>query len=196
MKVNIISRDQLWLDSLRVSLGFLLEYDIQSYNHISVSFENMVEQSESNSVLLVDSNIPGVDYWALLEWLRRTYQGRTIVLKDSWSYNLCAEKMIRNGCYAVLDKRLGFVAFWRALNSAIEGQQFQSEDDVSLFSPLSVSEQILASDLVSNSIGSLSKSQGISQQAMNKRKLSIYRKLNLSTVSPDKPFQLLAKLFN
>jgi DNA-binding NarL/FixJ family response regulator len=191
--LNIISSDRLWLESLSVSLGFLLDYDVKPYTHISTDFESMVEQAEEGSVLLVDSNIPGVDYWALLEWLRDKYAGRVIILKDTWSYNLCSEKMIRNGCYAVLDKKSGFVAFWQAISAALKGQQGYVED-ASLFSRLNESERELADDLLYKDIGAISRSAGISQQAANKRKLSLFRKLNIPTASRDKPFKLLAKL--
>lgn len=195
MKVNIISSDQLWLDSLTVSLGFLLERDIETYTHISKSLVRAIELSDSESILLVDSNIPGLDYWALLEWLSERYQGKAIILKDNWSYNLCAERMLRQGCFAVVDKSLGFVAFWLAISAAIEGHQYKIEKDMSFFSKLSASEQALANDLLSSSVGSVSKSRGVSQQAINKKKLTIYRKLNIPTVSPDKPFKLMAQLF-
>lgn len=195
MNIKILSNDQLWLDSISLSLKLLTDGDVQTFCHVSLAFERMVESAERSSVLLIDSGIPGVDYWALTEWLGIRFRGRAIILKDSNSYNLCAEKMVRHGCHAVLDKSAGMPALWLAMSTTSSDRSYQSEEEPSLFSGLTDSEKTLARDLLSNSVTEISKYRGISQQAINKQKLLIYKKLNIVSSKPDDPFKCLAKFF-
>ncbi len=195
MKICIISPDQIWLDTLSISLDVLLECEIEAYNQVSLGVERSILKAGNESILLVDSGIPGVDYWALAEWLGIQFQGKAIILTSTNSYNLCASKMMRLGCYAVLDKERGFAACWRAIQSANAGEPYQLDDRFSPFSLLSCSEQIFAKELLTYGVAQLSERKGISQQAVNKKKLAIYQKLNISSIQTDKRFRLLAKLF-
>jgi len=191
--VKVISTDQVLLDTLRISLDVLLGCEFETFNQISPELEQQLLLAGSESILLVDAGIPGVDYWALVGWLGRQFKGQVIILTSPNSYNLSAAKMMRLGCYAVLDKNKGFAPCWSAIISAAQGDTFIEGD--SPFAQLSSSDQELARELLIYDVNQLSEMKGISQQAINKKKLAIYNKLSICSVPNDKAFRVLAKLF-
>ena len=124
MNIIIISRDRLWVDSLCITLDLLLECEITCFTQVTALAERALLEVGNSAILLMDSAIPGVDYWELSDWLNINFEGNSIILTSSHSYNIHGARMMRHGCFAVICKTKGFSACWRAIQSARNGQNY------------------------------------------------------------------------
>ena len=196
MRIHLVSSDQLCLDAVSMSLDLLFDCELRTYSQVSLAVQESIAMEGPNCLLIVDDCIPGVDYWELVRWLSVHFQGKLIILSTTKHYGLYAEKMMRDGCYAVLDKTDGFAACWGAIQAASENNCYSYSQKASPFLKLKAKDRTFASELLDYDVSELSKIKGITQQAVNKKKLAIYRKLNVSPVPRDKTFRLVAKLFH
>lgn len=195
MQIIAISNDKLWIDTLCISLDMLFESEVQYFLQVSESAEVALFNASKGAILLVDAGMPGVDYWELADWLGSNFSGHTIILTSPSSYDIYGARMIRQGCFAVVCKSKGFSECWRAMQAAIRGDRDFTGAGPSPFSLLSAREQLFAKELLEHEIMELAELKGISQQAVNKKKLALYRKLNIKSVLTDKTFRLLTRLF-
>jgi DNA-binding NarL/FixJ family response regulator len=196
MQIIAISNDKLWIDTLCISLDMLFESEVQYFLQVSEAAELALSYASKGAILLVDAGMPGVDYWELADWLGSNFCGRTIILTSPSSYDIYGARMIRQGCFAVVCKSKGFSECWRAMQSAIQGDSSFTQAGTSPFGGLSMREQLFSQELLEHEVMELAELKGISQQAVNKKKLALYRKLNIKSVPTDKTFRLLTKLFD
>jgi len=194
MNIKILSGDKLWADTLNISLTMLGESEIEICTSIDESTESFLKQSNDQTILLIDSAISGVDYWSLVDWLRKEFAGKTIVFTEARSYNMQRSQLIKLGCHAVITKNEGLSACWSAILSFRQGEKYYTLDKGSPFDQLNGLEQKFAKDLLSYDIKMLVSIYDITQQGVNKKKLSLYQKLNIKTVHPDITFKQLATL--
>jgi len=181
---------------LNISLSVFGESDIRSYTIFDAKTEKMLLKSKKGTVLLVDSGIPGVDYWSLVGWLGRHFSGKTIIFTEARSYNIQHAQLIPHGCHAVISKTQGFSACWAAILSFRKGEKYYSSETYRPFDDLKSADLNFVKDLLLHDIKALTELYGISQQGINKKKLSVYKKLNIVTENPDVAFRLLASLYH
>jgi len=96
----------------------------------------------------------------------------------------------------VISKTLGFAACWAAILSFRKGEKYYSSETYRPFDDLKETDLSFVKDLLLHDIKTLTNLYGVSQQGINKKKLSLYKKLNILTENPDVTFRLLASLYH
>jgi DNA-binding NarL/FixJ family response regulator len=194
LSITIISDDKLWVDSLHISLSVFGESAIKTFIAFNDELESYLCQASKHNILLVDSAIPGVDYWSLVGWLGRSFSGKTIIFVEARSFNLQSSQLIRHGCHAVINKTQGFLMCWAAIKAFRKGEKYFTGKQGSSFDKLNQAETKLAADLLHSDVKALTTDYKVSQQAINKRKLKLYKKLDIGVVDQELAFKLLTSL--
>jgi len=194
MDIKIISDDKLWADTLGIALSVFGEPKFTTYNAFDEATEVSLLKSKKGTILLIDSAIPGVDYWSLVSWLKVNFAGKTIIFTEARSYNIHRSQLIKYGCHAVLSKTDGFTVCWEAILAFRKGDKYFTAKKYSPFSQLTDKDKNFVRALLLYEVSELKEMYAVSQQAVNKKKLLIYKKLNITANNPDIEFKLLAAL--
>ena len=194
MTIQIISIDKLWAESLCVALTLFGEPAVEIFE----TFDNMTEPALKNApsdvILMVDAGLPGLDYWSLVAWLNKHFAGKSIIFTNAHSYNIQHAQLLRTGCHGVISKTQGLLECWKALTALRQGLKYYVSDRSSPFDALNEKERKLATDLLQHDTSQLIALYGITQQGINKKKHSLYQKLNIRPVEPDTALKLIAQL--
>jgi len=194
MTVHIFSADKLWADALNISLATFGELDNVCHSVFDDKTEAKLRRLKRHTILAIDSGIPGLDYVSFVTWLAEHSIAKIIVFTDSRSDKLQHTQLMQQGCHAVIKKSLGFEAFFSAINSFREQEKYFSLNPESPFKSLNEKEKTLVRELLVYEIKELREMHGITQQAINKKKQKILKKLKLKTENSDLSLALLAKL--
>ena len=194
MTILIISADKLWAESLCVALTLFGESLVETVKVLDDNTDLVLKNAQPETILMVDAGIPGLDYWSLVAWLSKHFAGKSIIFTNAHSYNIQHAQLLRTGCHGVISKTQGLLECWKALTALRQGSKYYVSDRSSPFDSLSEKERKLATDLLQHDTCQLIELYGITQQGINKKKHSLYQKLNISPVAPDTSLKLIAQL--
>mgnify|MGYP000299987323 CR=1 FL=1 len=195
MTIRILSTNKLWADALNISLNAFGESNNVCFTALDDGIENKLKKLKSQCILIIDSGIPGLDYCSFVDWLKQNFLGKIIVFTDSRSFKLQHTQLMQQGCHAVINKSQGFEACLAAINSFRNNDNYFLHKAVSPFDSLSKGERVFVKDLLAYDVKDMMRMAGVTQQAINKKKQKILKKLQLKTVHQDLPLDLLVKLY-
>ena len=196
MTIRIISTNKLWADALNISLNAFGETNNVCFTTFDDKLEIKLPKLNASCILIIDSAIPGLDYCSFVDWLVQNFKGKIIVFTDSRSFKLQHTQLMQQGCHAVINKSQGFEACLAAINSFRNNDNYFLHKAVSPFDLLSKEERSFVKGLLTYQVKDLMKMAGVTQQAVNKKKQKILRKLQLKAVHQDLPLDLLVKLYD
>jgi len=118
-KLIILTQNRLFNESISTTFGLLFDIEVKTFTELSRTFEKTMSDMSKNDLLLVESNLDGLNELSLIKWVKQLSSIHAIILLEQ--SKVLPLKYTEAGYDAVVEKEDGITPLLNAYYSLQSG---------------------------------------------------------------------------
>jgi len=172
----VLTKNRLFNESISTTFKLLYDINVSTFTELSRSFESTISRTNKNDLLLVESNLGGLNELSLIKWIKQVSPIHSIILVEQ--SKLLPQKYTEAGYNAVMKMEDGITPLLNAYYS-IQSGMTSINVQTSPISSFSERQKEIFGLLGKSSLVEIQKEIGKSQATVSEHKAKVMASLCL-----------------